>query len=332
MLGGSAFNIKAKSLRLGDFSEGEVRSLLGQHAYETGQAFSANALSEVWELTRGQPWLVNALAYGACFEDKARPDRSRPIALDAIGEARERLILRRDTHLDQLVHKLREPRVRRVIEPLLSGGPPDGISGEDISYARDLGLVGPSDPLEIANPSYREVIPREFTSAAQSMVPNKPAWYADAGGRLLVWKLLAAFQECSWANSEHWVGRFGYTTAGPQLLQAFLQRIVNSGRRIEREYGLAPMRTDLLVVWRVAGEGAEPQARQRVVIECKLVRGSLGTTLAQGLQQTRNYMERAGTDEGHLVILDRTRGATWDERIYCREEQAGSQRITVWGM
>ena len=333
VLGGSAFNIKAKSLRLGDFSEGEARSLLGQHARETGQAFSASALSEVWELTRGQPWLVNALAYEACFEDKAGRDRSRPITLEAIREARERLILRRDTHLDQLVYKLREPRVRRVIEPLLSGGPPDGISGKDISYVRDLGLVGPSDPLEIANPIYREVIPRELTSAAQSTVPNKPAWYVDADGRLLVRKLLAAFQEYFRENSEHWVERFGYKEAGPQLLlQAFLQRIVSSGGRIEREYGLGRMRTDLLLVWPVAGEGAGPQARQKVVIECKLLHGSLDTTLAKGLQQTRNYMERAGTDEGHLVIFDCTRGATWDERIYCREEQAGSQRITVWGM
>ena len=333
VLGGSAFNIKAKSLRLGDFSKDEVRDLLGQHSEETGQAFAQDALAEIWNLTRGQPWLVNALAYEACFEDKVARDRSRSVELDAVREARERLILRRDTHLDQLVDKLREPRVRRVIEPLLNGGPPDGISGEDISYARDLGLVAPNDPLEIANPIYREVIPRELTSAAQSMVPNKPAWYVDMDGRLLVRQLLAAFQEYFRENSEHWVERFGYREAGPQLLlQAFLQRIVNSGGRIEREYGLGRMRTDLLVVWPVAGEGVGPHARQKVVIECKLLHGGLDATLAQGLRQTRNYMERAGSDEGHLVIFDRTGGATWDERIYCREERAGGHRITVWGM
>ena len=333
VMGGSAFNIKAKSLRLGDFSESEVHGLIGQHAEETGQPFAEDALHEIWELTRGQPWLVNALAYETCFEDRAGRDRSRPIDLDAVHEARERLVLRRDTHLDQLVDKLREPRLRRVIEPLLSGGPPDGISGEDISYARDLGLVGPSDPLEIANPIYREVIPRELTSAAQSMVPNKPAWYVGEDGRLLVRQLLAAFQEYFRENSEHWVDRFGYKEAGPQLLlQAFLQRIVNSGGRIEREYGLGRMRTDLLVVWPVAREGAGPHGRQKVVIECKLLHGSLEATLSRGLRQTRVYMERAGSDEGHLVIFDRTGGTTWHERIYCREEQAGSQRITVWGM
>ena len=63
VLGGSAFNIKAKSLRLGAFSEAEVRGLLGQHSEETGPAFAEDALDEVSKLTRGQPWLVNALAY-----------------------------------------------------------------------------------------------------------------------------------------------------------------------------------------------------------------------------------------------------------------------------
>ena len=126
---------------------------------------------------------------------------------------------------------------------------------------------------------------------------------------------------------------FGYKEARPQLvLQAFLQQVVNSGGRIQPEYGLGRMRTDLLVVWPVAGEGVGPHARQKGVIECKLLHGSPDLTLAQGLQQARNYMERAGSDEGHLVIFDRTGGATWGERIYSREEQAGGQRITVWGM
>lgn len=37
-------------------------------------------------------------------------------------------------------------------------------------------------------------------------------------------------------------------------MQAFLQRIVNSGGWIEREYGLGKMRTDLLVIWNVRGD------------------------------------------------------------------------------
>ena len=330
--GGSAFNVKAKSLRLGDFTEGEVRALVGQHAEETGQAITEEALAGIWEQTCGQPWLVNALGYQACFEDRAARDRSRPITLESVLEARESLILRCDTHLDQLVHKLREPRVRRVIEPLLSGGR-TAVRDDDIAYVRDLGLVTRQSPLAIANPIYREVIPRELTSDVQDTITNEPESYVGDDGRLLVSKLLAAFQEYFRENSEHWVERFGYKEAGPQLLlQAFLQRIVNSGGRVEREYGLGRLRTDLLVTWPTGGEGAAPGGRQKVVIECKLLRGSLEQTLGKGVSQTLAYMDRAAAKEGHLVIFDRSTDASWEQKVFRREEEGNGKPVTEWGM
>ena len=165
------------------------------------------------------------------------------------------------------------------------------------------------------------------------MVPNDPSWYVATDGRLLGPKLLPAFQEYFRENAEHWVDRFGHKEAGPQLLlKAFLQRMVNSGARIEREYGLGRMRTDLLVVWPVRGRGGGPQGMQSLVIEWKLLRGSREATLAVGLAQTGEYMDRAGTAEGHLVIFDRREGSRWGERIYSYEERKGGRRITVWGM
>ena len=125
--GGSAFNIKAKSLRLGDFTALETRTLLLEHTAATGQVFTAEALERVWELTQGQPWLVNALAYWACFELPAGLDRSRQITVELIDQAKEYLIANRVTHLDQLAHKLGEERVRRVIEPMLAGTLPQAV-------------------------------------------------------------------------------------------------------------------------------------------------------------------------------------------------------------
>ena len=109
VLGGSVFNVKAKSLRLGDFSEQEVRALLAQHTAASGQTFTEEAMRLILTRTAGQPWLVNALCREACFEDQVGRDRSRPITADAILAAQERLILRRDTHIDDLAHKLRLP-------------------------------------------------------------------------------------------------------------------------------------------------------------------------------------------------------------------------------
>ena len=325
--GGSAFNIKARSLRLGDFSRDEVRVLLGLHTEETGQTFTAATLETIWTRTQGQPWLVNALAEEACFRQPAGRDRTRPVDADAIVEAQEALIARRETHLDQLADKLREDRVRRVVEPLLSGGDEHEFSVRDIEYARDLGLVAPDSPLRIANPIYAEVVPRELTSAAQEGLVQETAWYVDADGGLDVIKLLAAFQAFFREHSEHWMARFAYREAGPQLLlQAFLQRVVNGGGRIEREYGLGRGRTDLLLVW------PHGERTRRFVVECKVLRRNLDRTIRDGVAQTAGYMDRCEAEAGHLVIFDRDEGRSWADKVFRRAEPAGGGTITVWGM
>ena len=163
------------------------------------------------------------------------------------------------------------------------------------------------------------------------------AWYVDADGALDVVKLLAAFQTFFREHAEHWVARFDYQEAGPQLLlQAFLQRVVNGGGRIEREYGLGRGRTDLLIVWpqRDSGSDAEGAGRRRTrkfVIECKVLHKSLERTIRDGLEQTASYMDRCAADAGHLVIFDRSDRA-WEEKVFHRRESAGGIEVHVWGM
>ena len=331
--GGSAFNIKAESLRLGDFTESEVRSLLGQHTEETGQQFEEAALDRVWHLTRGQPYLVNALAQRACFKDPAGRDRSRAIGPEAIETAKEGLILDRVTHLDQLADKLQEERVRRVVEPLLTGQGRGSWSSRDVEYVRDLGLIARDQPVRIANPIYTEVVPRELTDAVQEELLEQTAWYVREDGSLDLSKLLAAFQEYFRENAEHWPERFSYKEAGPQLLlQAYLQRVVNGGGRLEREYGLGRGRTDLLVLWPV-GKGGSPDGMRRHVIELKVAREGRGPErqVREGLEQTAAYMDRCGAESGHLVVFDTRPGRSWEERLYRRDERVEGKPVTVWG-
>ena len=327
--GGSAFNIKARSMRLGDFTRAEVEALLGQHTAETGQEFAPEAVGAVWEQTRGQPWLVNALALEMCFSSGALRPRDRPIAPRDVFEAREALILRRETHLDQLADKLREPRVRRVVEPLLAGADAE-YSHRDFEYVRDLGLVARGRTLRVANPIYGEVLPRELTSVLQhEIATHETSWYVRPDGALDMDGLLAAFQDFFRQNSEHWIRRAQYTEAGPQLvLQAFLHRVVNARGRIEREYALGSRRVDLLVVW-----PREGRREDRIVVECKLVREgrSPSRTVEEGLEQTRRYMDISGTDAGHLVVFDMRPGGSWAERVYREEREERGARITVWG-
>lgn len=339
--GGSAFNIKAESLRLGNFNRAETEALYRQHTEATGQTFTPEALERLWDLSGGQPWLVNALGYETCFRMKAGRDRQRSITAAFVDEAKENLILRRETHLDQLADKLREDRVRRVMLPLLRGEElANDVPQDDIQYVIDLGLLRRGrGGLEIANAIYREVIPRELTQVAQISLESsqRPQWYVAPDGRLDMSKLFAAFQQFFREHSEHWVERFQYKEAGPQLLlQAFLQRIVNGGGRIEREYGLGRMRTDLLVIWPLppsplrGGVGGESEV-QKIIIELKLLHKTLEQTLAVGLEQTWEYLDRCGAEEGHLVIFDRTPGK-WEDKLFQRRETVRDRQIVVWGM
>ena len=325
IVGGSAFNISADSLRLGDFGRAEVDELIGQHTAETGQRFDPDALERVWTQTQGQPWLVNALCAEACFKSPQGRDRSRAITEDDILEAQEILIKGRAVHLDQLAAKLREKRVQRVIEPILSGTRRHTYVDQDLEYVRDLGLVALDAPTRIANPIYAEVVPRQLTYAIQEDMVVEPAWYIDEDGALNLDKLLEAFQQFFRENSEHWLQQFEYQEAGPQLLlQAFLQRVLNGGGRIVREAGLGRQRVDILVRW------PRPQGPQRFVIECKILRGTLKATLADGLPQTAGYMDRGGADAGHLVIFDRS-AKPWKEKIYRRSEEFEGTPVEVWG-
>ncbi len=334
--GGSAYNIKAKSLRLGDFDEADVRALLGQHTAQTRQRFTDDALAAVWDQSRGQPWLVNALVYQACFENKANRDRSLTIDEEAVIDAREELVMSRQTHLHQLADKLDEERVRRVIEPVLSGDAAGRASPDDVEYVRDLGLLARSGTARIANPIYREVIPRELMYAREAEIAHETEWYVKPDGALDMDGLLEGFQGFFRDHSEHWIERFPYREAGPQLLlQAFLHRIVNGGGRIEREYALGRPRTDLLIVWppvRPGGAAADPGTpARRHVVECKILRGGLEATIREGVKQTLAYMDRCRGESGHLVVFDRDESKPWEERLYRREESLDGRAVTVWG-
>ena len=171
------------------------------------------------------------------------------------------------------------------------------------------------------------MIPRELTWSTQATIVHDSSWYTTPDGRLDITKLLLAFQQFFRENSEHWVERFDYKEAGPQLLlQAFLQRIINGGGRIEREYGLGRRRTDLPLIWNYPG------GVQRVVLELKVGSGASETLIRDGIEQTAGYLDRCGAGEGHLVIFDRNPNNTWEEKIWRRAETHAGRTIQVWGM
>ncbi len=297
VLGGSAFNIKDKSLVMKGFTLDEVRTLYAQHTVETGQQFDPAALDLIFEQTQGQPWLVNAIGRELCFETHKVMPEGRTIVPADVYRAVEILIQRRDTHLDQLSDKLTEPRIARVVDAILGGAgrfDPGTISTEDVQYAIDLGLIaqGPNG-LGIANPIYREVVPRELTYVEQVSLPQNPAWYVLPNGKLDIEKVLERFINFYKENGELLTERELYTESAHHLsFMAWLQRIVNGGGYIRREYGLGLKFVDLVIEF----------ADEKFAFELKAERHF---KQADALEQIAAYAKRMNVSEAYLVVFRR---------------------------
>ncbi|MCX4247410.1 AAA family ATPase [Paraliomyxa miuraensis] len=316
----SPFNITAEATTLGPFTEPEVSELLQQHTTATGQRFTPEAVARIWDLGRGHPWLTNALADQVVRRDVK--DRTVEITAEHVEAAKETIILERRTHIDSLVARLREDRARRVLAPMLVGDRAShDVFDDDFAYVVGLGLVvWQAGKWEIANPIYQEVLPRALTHAQQGQIANEPAWYVRSDGALDMPKLMADWQ-VFWRKDGHLAAEgFRYREAGPHLmLMAFLQRVVNGGGRIEREYGLGRGALDLVIEWR----------GRRYAIEVKLRRDT--ETEEEALDQIARYLDHAGLEEGWLVMFDLRSTASWAERLTTRAVEHRGKRVLVVG-
>jgi len=321
---GSPFNIKEDSATLSNFSKDDIARLFAQRTAETGQQITQEALDYVYEQSRGQPWIVNSLFKRVTLQILDE-ESVETVTRGLIEQAREQMIMARETHLDALAFRLKEPGVRSVIEPVLTGeSDPDLAESEAFRLCLDLGLVAieRGTPV-IANPIYREVIARHLTYGQQMAIPE-PEWqWEKPDGSLDMDRMLKEFQSFWRQNSELWESKTksGYHEAFPHLLlMAFLQRVLNGNGNVERECAAGRGRMDL----RIDYNG------YTYIIEIKLLR-SYHSPVAfrkKGLEQIRAYRDRfapslRGTDgveltPAYLVIFDRrpeSASKSWDERI-----------------
>ncbi|GHS93522.1 hypothetical protein FACS1894207_0060 [Bacteroidia bacterium] len=321
----SPFNIITETLTFSNFTKDEIAKLYGQHTTETGRIFEPDAVETVYQQTQGQPWLVNAIAREVIVK-MLQSDYTRPVTAELVHQAIYNIILRCDTHIDSLLERLKEERVRRVMEQVIIGE----LSGvdaqsDDYRYTTDLGLIKKADGVIMpSNPIYAEVIIRTLNANSQkdfgeSRYPYRmPRYLKD--GRIDMTYLMQDFQSFWRENSEIWIERYQYKEAAPQLiLQAFLQRVVNGGGEIIREFAAGYRRIDLCVVY----EG------QKYPVELKLRRTA--KTEENSHDQILDYMDTLGVKEGWLVIFDRRINIDWDSKIYLKTEKIDDKTLTIAG-
>ncbi|MGE0083634.1 MAG: AAA-like domain-containing protein [Desulfococcaceae bacterium] len=306
----SPFNIVTETLTLKNFTKEEIEELYSQHAQDTGQIFPPDIVDLIYHYTQGQPWLVNAVAREIVVKI-LESDYTKKICPEHVEKAVETIIHRRDTHIDSLLERLKEERVRRIVEPVIVGEEKGfDFTDNDYQYVLDLGLLkNEKGVLKPSNPVYADVIVRKLSSQPQMTMdsadfpPHAPAYLT--GGKLDMKKLLTDFQQFWRENSAIWEERFQYREAAPHLiLMAFLQRVINSGGRIDREMATGRGRIDLCLNYE----------NRRYPVEIKIRRDA--KTLEQGRKQIAEYMDTLGCDEGWLVIFDRRKKISWKNRLF----------------
>ncbi|MDR3088442.1 MAG: AAA-like domain-containing protein [Desulfobulbaceae bacterium] len=320
----SPFNIVTESLTLTNFTRDEIGDLYGQHTEESGQRFDTEAIDLIWEKSQGQPWLVNAIAREVIVKILAS-DYTKPVTAALAEQAISNIMLRRDTHIDSLLERLKEERVRRVIEPMLMGKMID-ITSDDFCYVRDLGLIRVTPQrIEPANPIYGDVMVRTLNHYIQETITRDEQTFPLPrylqGGRIDIESLMRDFQQFWRENSEIWREKVEYKEAAPHLiLMAFLQRVLNGGGHILREFAAGSGRTDLCLVYQ----------GQKYPIELKIRRGD--KTVAEGLKQLARYMDTLACADGWLAVFDQRADMSWDEKIYLKTEHIDGKIITVVGL
>jgi hypothetical protein len=225
-----------------------------------------------------------------------------------------------------MMPRLHEERIRRIIEPLITGDMLNhSVYSDDYSYVKDMGLIRDNrGKIEPANPIYTEIMTRTLNTNTQIEMEqsgneyNIPRYLQNDSIDMNY--LLKDFQIFWRENSEIWKERYDYKEAAPQLiLQAFLQRVLNGGGQITREMAAASGRVDLCVIY----------MDKKYPIELKINRGQ--KSYADGLKQTAAYMDTLGCNIGWLILFDNKKNS-WKKRLFSSEEKVLEKTVFVYGM
>jgi hypothetical protein len=182
-----------------------------------------------------------------------------------VDEAAERIIVARETHVDSLLDKLRDPRVRRIVEPVLAGAEiRSDLLSDDLAYTVDLGLVRQTvSRVEIANPIYGNVISGVLADGLFVSVVDAPAPRSLVlpDGRLDLPGLLTRFAEF-WHRTEDVVRADDpYREVTPHVtLLGYLDRAINGSGFVDREYPVGGRAMDVFVRWQYTDPAGKPAA------------------------------------------------------------------------
>ncbi len=328
--GGDLFNIEAKSIELSTLTQPEIENVLQDLKKDREIDFSEDAAKRLYEITRGQPWLVNAIAYEIVEEMVPRKANIKKITKIEVDEAMENIIQRQEIHIKSLMDRLKEDRVRKVITPILIGSDfPEELSDDDLRYLTELGIIqlNNSGMIDIANPIYHEIIPRALVNPTKRIIRYDLANYLDENANLNIHEIMRTFQPFFRKHAPSWNEQFLYREAGSHLfLQAYLQRIIDGGGSITRYYGISRNQISLVLNW---PHGMEDQT---FIVSSRDISSSVKSTMNAAVPFLQEEMKEHGLSNGHLVLFYPMGMKSYERKAFHQVSRFDGGEIEIWGM
>jgi hypothetical protein len=357
----SPFSIHRYPLEILNLSFEQINSLYKQHTDASGQFFTKSAVERVWHWSSGQPWLVNVLA-SDIIQYQLGNDYSIPITDKHVDIVANGLILRNEVHLSNLVDRLKEPRVRKVMALAFSsqGVTHDDVLQSDIKYCVDLGLlklgkngIGDCFP---ANQIYNEVIVRALSSMIIADPTKIPLNTWTDENDLDMSGLLRAFQDYWLENS----ALLFNDNKEDFLIEKIIEEILSENNNVLQTGNVTTTqklsirrKVDKLIseafcvlvlcafLQRVLNGGAESIKREfavglkfvdicvtfkqkRYPIEAK-IKGSV--TIEQGIRQLSGYINRYNASEGWLIEFDRGHNKSPKQKLSFKTYKIGKNIV-----
>lgn len=286
------------------FTKAEIRALYAEHAAETQQAFDSDASAYASDVSAGHPFFVQALGYEAA---QLAPRPGAITKLHVVAAFR-RLVDRGTSPIDALEARLEEPRVRRVVEPLLAGSAEVATAPEvDVQFVRDLGLLAIDDPARIDGRIHQAIVPRLLAKGAKRAFTDEPSQFFLADGRVAIEPLLHGFAVFYAAHAKELVDAVPYRKVAPELVfLGFLFQMLEGRGWIDVVYGSSRRRIDVTISVVPASSSSEtPHPEQREVLVLVSRRKGDSGLKTRGLVWLEHALEDQLAESGTLVMFDR---------------------------
>jgi hypothetical protein len=325
------FNIKDASLRINFLRREDLDGMFYSYTAKQGVVVAREAIDKIWRYSSGQPWIISTIA-GEIFHEIVPAKGISRVSPEQVDEAIGNVIAKRGNHLEYLVSQLRDERVKKVLVPILTGGPiAEDISERELAFVQEIGLIKVDRKVEIANGLYKEMIPRSLFAPVSYIINLASDDFLRDDRSIDTLRLMRSFQAFFHNHIDRLVRLVDYGQAGYVLVfQALLQKLADASVWIEREYGVGQGRVALYLrrTYPIKQE-AVFILKQVGVWSMERYRQLLPQLEAEAVEYAAAVPAQRG--EMHVVAINVNAEFSWEGKPQYSRRGSDAKPVHVWG-